>query len=116
VNKDARPFLLLALISLACSLTTPPEIHNAELIPVHTPRVTSVVEPMATQTPPPALCVVSAHTLQLRECGGTNCTVRDWLNFGVRLSVLQKSNGWFQVTTPNGTTGWVNAKFCGGIP
>lgn len=59
--------------------------------------------------------MVTAHVLQLRECAGVSCAVKDWLNHGEVLSVQQNINGWYQVTTSAEENGWVNSKYCGGL-
>ncbi len=104
----------LLLLSLACSLTTPPvNSDNSNFIQTQpTARIANEIE---TPTSKPIMCMVTAHVLQLRECAGVSCTVKDWLNHGEVLSVQQNINGWYQVTTSAEESGWVNSKYCGGL-
>ena len=53
------------------------------------------------------------HGLTLRSGPGTNYSVvgNQYLPFGTRISVSQKSNGWGKITY-NGYSGWVSLEFC----
>jgi uncharacterized protein YgiM (DUF1202 family) len=104
----------LLLFSLACSLTTPPVKSTASNFIQTKPTVQSTIE-AETPTPGAATCIVTAHVLQLRECGGVSCMVKDWLDQGEILTVQQKVDGWYQVTTSVDKSGWVNSKYCGGM-
>ena len=106
-----RVYFLL-LFSLACSLTTPP-LNSANSNFIQTQPTAQIPDEMP--TPTPVTCIVTAHVLQLRECAGVSCTVKDWLNYGEVLSVQQNINGWYQVTTSAEESGWVNSKYCGGL-
>ena len=109
------PYLALVwLLSLAYSLTAAP-VTGASVDSLH--RQTGGQPATNTVTPVPTLdtCQVTASVLQLRECAGTSCTVKAWLKQGEALSVYQNVDGWFQVTTPAGESGWVNSKYCGGL-
>lgn len=101
---------LVLLMSLACSLTTPPSAPIPQTARINKSPIAQTAVP--TQTP--TTCLVSAHVLQLRECGALRCTVKDWLPQGELLYVQHNVNGWLQVITPNATSGWVNSKYCGG--
>ena len=113
--KTSGPLLLL-LFLLACSLTTPPSL------PKDMPAQVSNKTYLATATPDPnsnshtmrATCTVSAQSLHLRECAGLHCSVLAWLSAGEVLEVLDADQGWLNVTTPAGQTGWVHSKYCGG--
>ncbi|MFZ5857171.1 MAG: SH3 domain-containing protein [Chloroflexota bacterium] len=109
------PYLALVwLLSLACSLTGAPVAGaSVDLLPTQT--VVTVVAQTATSVPTLDTCRVTASVLQLRECAGTSCTVKAWLKQGDALSVHQNVDGWFQVTSPAGESGWVNSKYCGGL-
>lgn len=117
--KRFQPLLLfsffMCLVSLACSLSSSP-VEGVQALPIQNlPTPLSVIETHAPNpTPTPFTCIVSAHVLQLRECAGLGCTVKDWLDLGEKLSIQQKENGWLLVTTSAGENGWVNSKFCGG--
>jgi len=104
----------LLLLSLACSLTTPP-VNSANSNFIQTQPTARIANEIETPTSKPIMCMVTAHVLQLRECAGVSCTVKDWLNHGEVLSVQQNINGWYQVTTSAEESGWVNSKYCGGL-
>lgn len=104
----------LLLLSLACSLTTPP-VNRANSNFIQTQPTARIANEIETPTSKPIMCMVTAHVLQLRECAGVSCTVKDWLNHGEVLSVQQNINGWYQVTTSAEESGWVNSKYCGGL-
>lgn len=109
------PYLALVwLLSLACSLTAAP-VAGASIDSIHTQTV--VPDATNTVTPVPTLdtCQVTASVLHLRECAGTSCPVKAWLKQGETLLVHQNVDGWLQVTTPAGESGWVNSKHCGGL-
>ena len=106
--------LVLVISSLACSLTSPPE-NRADEISIQAQPTAQIADELIMPTSTPTTCVVNATVLQLRECGGVNCTVKDWLDQGLVLSVQQTVNGWNQVTTPTNENGWVNSKYCGGM-
>ena len=107
---------ILLLLSLACSLTTPPSL------PQDMPAQMSNITHLATATPDPnsishtmpATCTVLAQSLHLRECAGLQCNVLAWLSTGEVLDVLDTDQDWIEVTTPTGQTGWVHSKYCGG--
>ncbi len=104
----------LLLLSLACSLTTPP-VNSVNSNFIQTQPTARIANEIETPTSKPIMCMVTAHVLQLRECAGVSCTVKDWLNHGEVLSVQQNINGWYQVTTSAEESGWVNSKYCGGL-
>ncbi len=114
--KNISFLAILILLSLACSLTTPP------LLPQDMPAQVSNITHLATATQDPnpnshtmpATCTVSAQSLHLRECAGLHCTVLAWLSTGEVLDVLDTDQNWLNVITPSGQTGWVHSKYCGG--
>ncbi len=114
--KNISFLSILILLSLACSLTTPPSLPQN--IPAQVSNITHLAT--ATQDPDPILhtmpvtCTVSAQSLHLRECAGLHCTVFAWLSAGDTLEVLDADQDWLNVTTPSGQTGWVHSKYCGG--
>ena len=109
---------LLILLSLACSLTTPPSP------PQDMPAQLSIITHLATTTQDPGssphtmpiTCTVSAQSLHLRACAGLHCSVLAWLSAGDVLEVLATDQNWINVITPAGQTGWVHSKYCGGTP
>jgi len=108
--------MLLPLLLLACSLTTPPSLPQD--MPAQVSNITHLAT--ATQDPTsishtmPATCTVLAQSLHLRECAGLHCTVLAWLSAGDTLEVLDTDQDWLNVITPAGQTGWVHSKYCGG--
>ncbi|MEK6753935.1 MAG: SH3 domain-containing protein [Chloroflexota bacterium] len=114
--KNISFLIILILLSLACSLTTPPSLPQD--MPAQVSNITHLAT--ATQDPDPILhtmpvtCTVSAQSLHLRECAGLHCTVLAWLSTGDVLDVLDADQDWLNVTTPTGQTGWVHSKYCGG--
>ena len=108
-------YLFLVLLSLACSLTTPPTVSNKDAQSVNKIYLaTPTLIPLATFHTIPAACTVTAETLHLRKCAGLQCTVIAWLAHGDELIVHEKDHEWLQVTTPTGKTGWIHSKYCGG--
>lgn len=107
---------ILILLSLSCSLTTPPSP------PQDMPAQMSNFTHLATATPDPnsnshtmpVTCTVSAQSLHLRECAGLQCNVLAWLSAGEVLEILDADQDWIEVITPTGQTGWVHSKYCGG--
>lgn len=109
-------YLFLVLLSLACSLTTPPSVPqdvSAQSLKKNLTTPTKDPEPIPHTIP--KTCTVSAESLHLRDCAGLHCTVIAWLSKGDVLVVHEKDDDWFKVTTPAGQTGWVHSKYCGGL-
>ena len=113
--KNISFLTILILLSLACSLTTPPSL------PQDTPTQVSNITHLATAIPDPnsnshtmpVTCTVSAQSLHLRECAGLDCSVLAWLSAGDVLEILDTNQDWLNVTAPTGQTGWVHSKYCG---
>lgn len=62
---------------------------------------------------PAALCTVTvSKSLNFRSGPGTAYPVIAWLQPGDVLEVTQQGNGWANVTTLDGRTGWVNQSYC----
>jgi uncharacterized protein YgiM (DUF1202 family) len=105
---------LFPVLSLACSLTTP-AMDQADPVSIPAQPTAQIgyesIAPIATQM----ICTVTATVLQIRECAGVSCRVKNWLEHGDVLAVQKKENGWILVTTPTHETGWVNSKYCGGM-
>lgn len=57
--------------------------------------------------------VVTADKLWMRAGPGTDNEAKELLVGGTRLAVLKSESGWLQVRTPDGTTGWVSARYVG---
>ena len=112
--KTFKYFSLLGILTLACSLTDSPTSFTGEISSQVQPTA-QIADELVTPTSTPLTCIVSASVLQLRECGGVSCRVKDWLDLGDVLTVLKNENGWIQVITPTGENGWVNSKYCGGM-
>ena len=113
--KALRP-LLLPLLLLACSLTTPPSLPKDMQMQVSniTHLATATPDPNSNSHTMPTTCTVSAQSLHLRECAGLQCTVIAWLSADDVLEVLDADQDWLNVKTPAGQTGWVHSKYCGG--
>ena len=114
MSKSKLILLVLVVSSLACSLTSPPE-NRAEEISIQAQPTAQIADELIMPTSTPITCIVTATVLQLRECAGMSCIVKNWLDHGDVLSVQQKKNGWYQVTTPTDESGWINSKYCGGM-
>ena len=46
--------------------------------------------------------------LNIRDGPGTNYSIIEDLNYGERVALLKRSNGWFYVLLSSGTKGWAN--------
>lgn len=114
--KNISFLTILILLSLACSLTTPPSLPQDVPAQVSnkTHLATATPDPISDSHTMPVICTVSAQSLHLRECAGLQCTVLAWLSTGDVLEVLDVDQDWLNVTTPAGQTGWVHSKYCGG--
>lgn len=114
--KNISVLSILILLSLACSLTTPPSLPQD--IPAQvsnkSPLATATTDPTSISHTMPVTCTVSAQSLHLRECAGLDCNVLAWLSMGDVLDVLDADQDWLNVKTPTGQTGWVHSKYCGG--
>lgn len=59
---------------------------------------------------------VTATFLNLRGGPGTNHAVLDRLPAGAVLAITGRQDGWLQVVTDRGTTGWVSGSFTASLP
>ncbi len=114
--KNISFLSILILLSLACSLTTPPSLPKdmPAQLSNKSPLATAIPDPNSNSNTMPVICTVSAQSLHLRECAGLHCTVVAWLSTGDVLEVLDADQDWLNVSTPTGQTGWVHSKYCGG--
>ena len=114
--KNISFFVILILLSLASSLTTPPSLPQDMPAQVSnkTHLATATPDPISNSHTMPITCTVSAQSLHLRECAGLDCNVLAWLSAGDVLDVLDVDQDWLNVTTSAGQTGWVHSKYCGG--
>jgi uncharacterized protein YgiM (DUF1202 family) len=104
-------FLLLALAGFFYAMTA--KANGGGVVdPTNTAR-----PPTQTATNTPTVCNVQTGieggTVNLRTCGGVACGVLDILTEGERLTILT-AGAWINVTTEDGVTGWLNAKYCKG--
>jgi N-acetylmuramoyl-L-alanine amidase len=53
------------------------------------------------------LITVNAYHVHIRSGAGTDFPIIGEVDFGSRLPVLSQDRGWFEVTLPNGETGWI---------
>ena len=119
-------FLIVVLMAnLACSLSTPPAPDTSAIQPSPTQalmqsRISTEIAPTRPAGSASAnvieTCQVNTQALNLRECGNITCRVVNWLQIGQQLIVMETSGEWLKVQTPDGKTGWVNGKYCGGQP
>lgn len=54
---------------------------------------------------------ITADSLNVRQGAGANHPVITSIPRGTRVQRLEASGGWFRVQLPNGTTGWISAKY-----
>ena len=122
ISKITLILFVPMLLSLACSLTVPvsPTPAASTLIiagETNTPEHVDATQAIPSVTPQQTTnCEVTANALHLRACAGVDCLVKGWLSVGTQLTILSVDNGWLQVETPAGATGWINGKYCGDKP
>ena len=112
------PLIALAMAGLACSLTGQTQSLAAQLpTATQTAAAPAATQGMATPSPtPPALALVTAHTVNLRTCPGLDCVILDTLSGGQLVTVHATQTApdggtWSNVTTQTGQAGWVNSKY-----
>lgn len=124
MKKFISLLVLLALVSLACSLTAPPSgttVSGLFALPAQftpTPEPVPTPAPAHTLTPTPAPRLDSCYVrtgfkngrVNLRTCAGLACSVVKVLSEGDRLTVIT-SGDWLQVQTGS-LNGYVNALYC----
>ena len=54
---------------------------------------------------------VTASYVNIRTGAGTNNTIKTVVPYGTKLTLISKSNGWYNVKLENGTTGWISGKY-----
>ena len=54
---------------------------------------------------------VTASYVNIRTGAGTNNTIKTVVPYGTKLTLISKSNGWYNVKLENGTTGWISKKY-----
>ena len=54
---------------------------------------------------------VTASYINIRTGAGTNNTIKTVVPYGTKLTLISKSNGWYNVKLENGTTGWISGKY-----
>lgn len=118
---------LLALLSVACSLTAAPAVGAAMAATSQppTPQPNPPTQPAPSlilaelggdqpaPTPAALACIVNAQqALNVRACPGVTCPVIGWLSFGDPVTVATVAGGWARL----GGGGWANAEYltCGG--
>ena len=55
--------------------------------------------------------IVTASYVNIRIGAGTNNTIKTVVPYGTKLTLISKSNGWYNVKLENGTTGWISGKY-----
>lgn len=107
-QKIPLSLFLLALASLACSLTANRAALTAFDIEAQIPSPTVIPTAIAT----PAACTVTAHALNLRAGPGTSYPVLDYLYQGETLTILAAHATWWNVVAQTGKTGYINSTYC----
>ncbi len=114
-HNSIKALAVLALAVLACSGWDPFGGAIYARLPTPTPGgAAAAPTPAYTVTASPTVCTVQAEALNLRKGAGTAYKVIDWLAAGQELTVTDQAGGWLKVTTPDGSTGWVNSAYCKG--
>lgn len=111
-------FALLALLTLACTLTTstarvdvPQTAQATHQAATQSPaQATTTPKPTATARPSMLTCAVTG-SLNVRACGSTACAVIDWLYKDQIAVVVEKDLDWLYVERGS-VRGWVNGEFC----
>lgn len=112
--KRFTPLFFVILGVMSCGLWQPYGAMYQVIEPTRTPSAAAVAT--GTKHPPsptPQPCTVTAaEALNLRAGPGTSYQVIEWLKPGQVLTIAQRRDGWAEVTTPGGLTGWVNLIYC----
>jgi uncharacterized protein YgiM (DUF1202 family) len=102
----------LAVLAISCSLTNATTSGAAVLnTPTARPQRADTLKAEQTPTTSPTRCTVTAHALNVRDCGGVDCAVIDQVTQGDRLTVTGTADGWHRVQLDAGA-GWINSKYC----
>lgn len=113
MKRPILALLLLALVSLACSLT--PTANLSGTISTATPIPSPAPVPTApdpTATPEPIACRVTAiKALNVRSAPSTEGDVIAWLLPGDVVTISSTRGAWYQVKTDRGT-GYIYSKYC----
>ena len=120
MSKSPAGLLLIAMFTLACTLTPIPT-HVTHELAAHTPKTVTLpqtdVPPRQTITTKPTAtpyptCQVNATSLNVRTCAGVECAVSEYLVFGDILTIHETSNNWLNISTTSGVSGWINSTYC----
>lgn len=130
--KFTKPlFFLVPLLlpALACSLTNQPAHtpqSQVELAAVNAPAgfgmaAQPTIKHSVSPAQAPKTCQVKTGLpdgrLNLRACGGPACPILETVHEGEILTQVSPSatagqDGWLEVVTTSGLTGWVKSRFC----
>ncbi|MDD5092298.1 MAG: SH3 domain-containing protein [Candidatus Wallbacteria bacterium] len=81
-------------------------VHSSLLsIVFEEPATTELISEKAQQA------TVTATSLNVRSGPGTSYSIIDCLSNGVTVPVLDSSNGWYKIITPNNITGWSSSGY-----
>lgn len=128
MKKIAIILSMLWLASLACSVRTPtpsPTTPGSTITAAPTKSQDATGTPRtgatgASHTKPPTntpqsapeLCRVMSEALHLRAGPGVDRAVLDWLENGEALTIINRADGWLEVTTTAGRAGWIKEEYC----
>lgn len=120
MSQSAARLLLIAMFTLACTLTPIPTPVTHELA-THAPKTVTLpptdVPPRQTITTKPTAtpyptCAVTATSLNVRACAGVECPVSDYLQSGDIATIHETSNNWLSISTTSGVSGWIHSTYC----
>jgi hypothetical protein len=92
-NKLIISIILIVLTLSACTVDTGSHINTAPAA-------------LAAPVPPQVMTVCNSYGLNVRECGGLECAVVDWLQDGDAVVIRTRSDGWAEVEQ-----GWVSERY-----
>lgn len=114
MRRPALAMLILALLTLACSLTEP-TANLSGTVSTATPHPTPAPLPLPTKptaTPGPLTCQVSAaEALNVRSAPSMDGEVLAWLLPGDVARILSTRGAWYQVQTDRGA-GFIHSQYC----
>jgi uncharacterized protein YgiM (DUF1202 family) len=125
MKKNTTVFVLMLLLTLACSLTSSVpkndlavsaiEQTTAIVMPTMTPTSQVISKPAAfalPTSPTSPTCRVNAEYLNVRKCPGINCPAIGHLEYGEIVTVNTIEGNWQEVTLINNESGWIHAHYC----
>lgn len=114
MRRPALAMLVLALLTLACTLTKPTANLSGTAATI-TPRPSPaplLFSTKPTPTPEPLTCqVIAAEALNVRSAPSIDGDVIGWLLPGDVASILSTRGAWYQVQSDRGA-GFIHSAFC----